>query len=260
MRNDIKASGIVTGLLIIAAGVLLFLFNNGDLDPAYKHIVFSWPSLLVAIGFTCLFSRFKWIFGVVLMLVGGFFLMRKVGTTTGIWMHSQSLWTVLLVAFGVIIVVKAIWGTGHCHRRAEAWHKRCRQEGENFSRRHVRGNWKNRGSETGYIDRNYLFGGAKERIIIKDFKGGEINCAFGGMELDLMDAQLVEGVNILRINILCGGVVIFAPMAWKIEIRQSSMLGNFEDHRPKPPFEIDDKRLLVLEVSVMLGGGEIKTR
>jgi len=194
------------------------------------------------------------------MLVGGFFLLRKIGTTTGIWVHSQTIWTVLLVALGVIIVVKAIWGQGHFRRRAESWRRRCRQEGENFSRRHSHRNWKDRGTESGYIDRNYMFSGSKERITIKDFKGGDIKCMFGGMELDLMEAQLEEGVNILRISILCGGVVIYAPMGWKIELRQSNMLGGFEDRRPNPPFEIDDKRMLVIEVSVMLGGGEIKTR
>ena len=96
MKSDIKISGIVTGLLIIAAGVLLLLFNNGNLDPAYKHVVFSWPSLVMAVGFTCIFSRCKWIFGLVLMLVGGFFLLRKVDAG-GIWAHSQTLWTVLLI-------------------------------------------------------------------------------------------------------------------------------------------------------------------
>ncbi len=269
MKNRIRISSILTGLLIITAGVLLLLFNSGVLDVQYKYIVFSWQSLLIAMGFIFLFSRYKWFMGVLLMLVGGFFLLRKMNIESMSFI-TDNLWTVVLILVGIFVLGKAIWGPRYFRYHAEARRMRFQQQfGECCStsscesgkfRDHSQQPWENRRSNTGYIDRNYIFSGSKEKINTKDFKGGEINCIFGGMELDLMDAQLAEGVNTLNVSTVFGGLVIYAPAEWKIEIHRSNVMGNFVDNRPKPTFEVDDKRLLIIEISSVLGGGEIKSR
>ena len=112
----------------------------------------------------------------------------------------------------------------------------------------------------GYIERNYVFGGAREKLDMNDFRGGEINCVFGGLELDLTDAKLAEGVHYLEINNVFGGMVLYVPVDWKIEIRQTRFFGNFVDSRPKPNFTVDEKCVLLLEVNAVFGGGEIKVK
>ena len=108
-RNRIKVSSIVCGLLFLKAGILLFAFNTGLLPVEYKSVVFSWPMLLVAIGLVWIFSRHKWITGIVLMLIGGFFLIPK--------LHIEDLnfvvnngWAIGLIIGRVLIICRTIWG------------------------------------------------------------------------------------------------------------------------------------------------------
>ena len=83
---------------------------------------------------------------------------------------------------------------------------------------------------------------------------------FGGTELDLSNAKLAEGVNYMEVNLVFGGVVIYVPADWKIEVGQSQFCGRFQDNRPKLEFEVDENRTLILDVNAVFGGGEIKCR
>jgi len=219
-RNRIKISSIVFGLLVVTAGILLLAFNAGILPGNYYPIVFSWPMLLVSIGFVCLFSRPSWFFGIILILFGGFYLQKLLG------------WAIVLIVVGMVVICNAIWGKKHhhgewkkCHHEFHEWHSHVRKSDK---------------YESGYIERNCVFRGNKEKLDIKNFKGGEINSVFGGIELDLSDSQLAEGTHHLELNSVFGGTVIFVPIDWKIEFQQTKVFGHFEDKRPKPDFEIDE--------------------
>ncbi len=262
-QSGIKVSFMVAGLLMIAAGILLYLFNAGILPLGFKSIIFSWPSLMLFGGFACLFSRQKWSMGLILMLLGGFFLLKKLHITN-LWFVTQNGWAILLVVIGIIVLCKAVFGRKHFyhHRSPEECHERFQRREERrrekFSHREY--SRKDRMEGTGYIDRNYVFGGANEKLDIKDFKGGEINCVFGGMELDLTGSQLAEGTHHLELNSVFGGIVIYVPIEWNIEIRQSQVFGHFADSRQKPSFEVNENRTLILEVTSVFGGGEVKCK
>lgn len=256
--KGIKIRSIITGLLVIAAGVLLYLFNTGILPVEYKSVVFSWQSLLVAIGFVQLFSRCKWIFGLILMLIGGFFLLQKLHLESLAFL-TQNAWPIGLVIVGLIIIFHTIWRRSFSQKKSECYEKFHRERKE-WRKSRPNGKSGDRNDQTGYIDRNYVFSGDKEKIDTQNFKGGEINCVFGGMELDLTDAQLADGINTLEINTVFGGLVLYVPVDWHIEIRQSHVFGHFADNRPKPGFEIDEKKTLRLQVSAVFGGGEIKCK
>jgi len=177
-RNRVKMSSIVCGLLIIAAGVLLFAFNAGLLPMAFKHVVFSWPMLLIGLGFAFLFSRDKWVAGVILMFIGSFFILPRlpffrfynIGYFVG-----QNIWAIGLVALGIIVLCKAIFTRSFWYCRTDV---KCHSH-----------DWQYKKEEAGYIERNNVFGGSKEKIDITDFKGGDINSVFGGIELDLSEEQ-----------------------------------------------------------------------
>lgn len=271
MKN-VRFSTLIAGLLIIAAGVLLSLFNYGVLLPEYKKIVFSMPSLLVAIGFICVFARNSRGFGVILMLVGGFFLMKKM-QLSGFDFLYRNIWAIVLVIAGIMVLCKAFCGRHFCCcSRKDFDDSHSRNCSDNHCRhgKHWRKQWKKHWSRNmyheehknsqGYIERNYIFGGAREKLDTNDFRGGDINCVFGGLELDLSDAKLAEGVHYLEINNVFGGMVLYVPVDWKIEIQQTRFFGNFVDSRPKPTFTVDEKRVLLLEVNAVFGGGEIKVK
>jgi predicted membrane protein len=243
-------SSIILGLIFLAAGVLLFAFNSGLLMPELRHVVFSWPMFLVALGFAFLFSRDKWVAGVILLLVGGFFLLPRLNIER-LDFITQNGWAIGLILVGVIVLFRAVFGR-HFLWRTE-WH--CpEKKWDSFG-------WKNHKDESGRIDYNCVFTGGKKNLDTKNFRGGEINNVFGGLELDLTDAQMPEGVHFLEINSVFGGVVLYVPVEWKVEIRQSSQVfGSFVDNRPKPSFEVDEKRTLIIEANAVFGGGEIKCK
>ena len=249
-RNSIKVSSVICGLLFLAAGALLFAFNSGYLLPEYKSVVFSWPMLSVAIGFVFLFSRDKWLAGIILMLVGGFFLLPKLHIER-LEFITQNGWAIALIIVGFIVIYKTIFGK-HFFYRTE-WHCSNKEWHSNDRKQHH--------DKSGHIDYNCVFTGGKKKLDTKNFRGGEINNVFGGMELDLTDAQMAEGVHFLEINSVFGGIVLYLPIEWNVEIRQSSQVfGSFVDNRPKPGFEVDEKRTLIIEANAVFGGGEIKCK
>ena len=253
-RNRVKLSSIICGLLFLAAGVLLFAFNTGLLLPEYKRVVFSLPMLLAAIGFVIIFSRHSWFLGVILILIGGFFLLPKLDIE-GLGFITQNGWAIGLIILGILVICNAIWRRrfNHCHKSWE-WTEKKSYHGHRSS---CCGSYEN---GAGYIDRNCVFGGSKEKLNIKNFRGGDINSVFGGIELDLSEAQLAEGVHHLELNSVFGGIVLYVPVEWNIEVQQTQFFGNFVDNRPKPNFEVDEKRLLIIEANSVFGGGEIKCK
>ena len=256
-RNNIKVSSILCGLLFLAAGVMLFAFNAGFLLPEYKYVVFSWPTLLIAIGFVFLFSRDKWVAGVILVLIGGFFLLPKLNIERLDFITKNG-WAIGLLIVGVFVLYRAIFGKHFLHRHPDGlWVYSSDKKWRHGYRSRSCGTSEN---ESGYIDRNCVFSGGKEKMDIKNFKGGEVNSVFGGIELDLSDAQLAEGVHRLELNSVFGGIVLFVPVEWNIEIQQTQVFGNFVDNRPKPGFEVDEKRILIIEANAVFGGGEIRCR
>ena len=251
-RNSVKFSSIICGLLFLAAGALLFAFNAGVLTPEYKNVVFSWQTLLVAIGFVSLFSRHKWGLGIILMMIGGFFLLPKLDIV-GLDFIARNRWAIALVVIGFFVLCSSIWRRNN-FLKFGVW------TNKELSELQLRQNWDKHKSESGFIDSNCVFSSAKEKWELKNFKGGEINNVFGGVEIDFSDAQLAEGTNHLEINSIFGGVVLYVPIDWNIEIRKTQAFGAFEDNRPKPGFEVDEKRTLIIEANVVFGGGEIKCK
>ena len=256
MRNNrIKLSSIVCGLLIVAAGVLLFAFNAGILEPEYKRIVFSWQMLLIALGFVFLFSRHKWTAGIVLILVGGFFMQRL--NIENINFFIQNGWAIGLIVAGILIICKTIWGKHFFVLNFESSGTEKRRHHHRHKHSH---DWTNHDTVSGRIDYNSVFSGRQVKCDNKIFRGGEINSVFGGIELDLSDAQLAEGTNYLELNSVFGGIVLYVPVEWKIELRQTQVFGSFVDNRPKPGFDVDENRILIIEANSVFGGGEIKCK
>jgi predicted membrane protein len=253
-HHGLKIASVVTGLLVITAGVLLFLFNAGVLDSAYRPVIFSWQMLLIAIGFNGLFSHRSWFFSIALMMVGGFFLLQNLDVP-GMVFVNQNLWTILLIFAGLLILSRAIFGKNRFYCRSKRFRRRMEEKDWCDSN-----NWGKHKGEAGYLDLNYVFSGANEKLSMEVFRGGEINCVFGGLELDFYDCQLAEGISSLEINTVFGGAVLYIPKEWNVEIRANQVFGNFADNRPKPDFEIDKTRLLIINASSVFGGGEIKCK
>ena len=248
MSNIKIKSGLISfALLVIAAGALLFCSHMGLFPPVVKSIIFSWQMLLIAIGIVALANPHPSHSGVILVIVGAVFLLPKIPVPCLYMFQTNGCalcWALLLILLGIYVLCMAIFGKGrHC----------C------SSRQHKPHIHFPRGG-SGYIDRNYVFGGGEEFIDMTDFKGGEINCVFGGAEIDLSRAQLAEGTHTLSINAVFGGITLFVPPHWKVELHPTSVCGAFEDKRIRSHFDVEENKTLIIAVSTVFGGGEIRTR
>ena len=80
-------------------------------------------------------------------------------------------------------------------------------------------NWENRDSQSlsdNAFETVTIFGGDKKLIISKDFKGGESVCAFGGVEINLTQAD-INGNATIEVVQLFGGTKIIVPPHWKVQ-------------------------------------------
>ena len=91
------------------------------------------------------------------------------------------------------------------------------------------------------------------------FRGGHINCIFGGSEVDLTQATLADGVSELEVNTIFGGVTLIVPADWRVQLKMTSIMGGFSDKRSYIKENTDPSRILIIKGSTIFGGGEIKS-
>ena len=83
------------------------------------------------------------------------------------------------------------------------------------------------------------------------FTGGSALAWFGGIELDLREAQLAPGAR-LSVNTLFGGIDIKTPAGWRIESSLRAVMGGVDARVPDPPDA--DAPVLTLEGTAVFGG------
>ena len=227
------------GIIVIIAGILLLIEKTGFLSFEIQHILLSWPMLLIAIGTVSFSSSESRTPGTILMLIGGIFLLSRIFELSFNVMHLG--WPLILIVIGVLILVKRSPGN--------LWHRRF--QGINDTNKNNLGD--------GYIHEENIFSGGKQRVMHQVFRGGHINCIFGGSEVDLTQATLADGVNELEVNTIFGGVTLIVPSDWRIQLKMTSIMGGFADKRSYIKENPDTSRVLIIKGSTIFGGGELKS-
>jgi predicted membrane protein len=260
MENEVKNSfrsgytkGMGFGLVLLLIGVLFLGYNFGIISYNVKEVIFSWPMLLILIGVSNLFRRHL-ISGVVLILVGGFFLIpRVVPGLDGQFIHLY--WPLLLIGAAIVILLQRIvnprWGFESWGRD---WHKYDHHH--HHSHHYDHSKWAGNTSTDGF-SKNSIFASGDHIVLDPEFKGGELNAVFGGITLDLRRTNLPEGETRLDVNAVFGGITIFLPSDWYVETNLDAVFGGFQDNRlPKEP--LDTSRKLIITGSCVFGGGELR--
>ena len=191
----------IIGVILVLAGLFLVMRNTGFFPDFIDHVIFSWPMLLVVIGLVMTLGAAEKTSGVIVMAVGGFFLIPMIFRET---FHAYNMfWPSIFIIIGITFI---------------------------FTKR--RG-W-NAVSTTGltgddYIDIVNVFSGGERQIVSENFRGGRISAVFGGMELDLTKAKLAPGRNELEIACVFGGATFIVPDDWNILISVTPVLGGITD-------------------------------
>ena len=226
----------IFGVIILLAGMALLGLNTGFVPFYFKHILFSWQMILIAIGIIFLLTHDNKTPGLIMLAIGTFFILPRVFVFP--FNFYGMLWPIILIIVGLIILIR------RGHRPSF----------------HIPGQkTETPVPEAGYIHEESVFTGTRHKFFYQTFRGGYINCVFGSVDLDLSQATLAEGTTELELNIVFGGVNLVVPSDWKLLVRTNSVIGNFTDKRMVIKESADPSKLLIIKGSIVFGGGEIKS-
>jgi len=230
---------ILLGIFFIFIGGAILGNRTGLMPDWIFDIIISWQMLLVAIGLISVTSKKSIIPGVILIIVGGTFLLPKIFNMA---FEISHLWLpALLIAIGFIVIFKTFSKTPHQNKGFKF--------NEDFST-----------FSNDYIKENYIFGGGNMHVNSTNFKGGKISAIFGGGKFDFREAILsTEGKNILEVDLIFGGIEILVPHDWNVIIEVNSVFGGFNFKKNGiSNANIDFTKELIIKGSAVFGGGEIK--
>jgi len=212
---------------------------GADLPPW----LFTWQMALITFGvFVGAKHRFRDWGWLVPVAIGSVFLADKFIEDISI---EQFFWPIIIIFIGLVMIFKPK------RSRDGVWRRWNEKHQEQFSAMN------SQNTEEDFINAVTIFGGAKKVIISKDFKGGETTTFFGGVEINLTQAD-INGRAELELTQVFGGTKLVVPSNWKIQTEELvSVFGGLDDKR-KNITTPDPDKTLVLKGTCIFGGIDIK--
>ncbi|MBN1652121.1 MAG: hypothetical protein JW857_12380 [Bacteroidales bacterium] len=254
-RHKMNSNGrVVTGIVILVVG-LLFLFRNMNiLPPGLGYYIFSWKTLLIAIGaLNLLFSNNRTA-GFILITVGVVFWIPDIFVLP--FHTSRLIWPLAIIAVGLFMLFKRSDGASG----QRFWEQKFRNSDDADARADHGGQAEF--MEEDYIDNVAIFGGGERVVTSQNFKGGRLTAIFGGSEIRMNNAKLAPGNQVLDVFFMFGGSGIVVPADWTLNVDVVSIFGGFSDKRYVSKSEENTpkgKSTLTIKGFVLFGGGEIKS-
>jgi len=238
-REERQRNRMFFGIGMALVGLLLLL-RSMDLIPRFS-IAFSWPVILIVIGIFIGIKRHGrsnawWI----LILIGAinltpqFMIMGK--------SSAQFVWPAMVIVAGLAIAFRP--------RRTD----KC-----------LPGQRRGRYMDTTVNNATNLsidvtFGGKKEVVTSKDFKGGVISVTFAGCEVNLTHADFNEPSIVLDCHISFGGLELILPSHWDVQNEVDPSFGSVEDLRTMQTATTSESRkLLIIRGNCSFGSIELKS-
>ncbi len=243
-RPKSKLRSFIFGFFLLTAGTLLILGNAGIIDNNLFDYIFSWQALLIVFGIITLSGgvREHWFGSMIMITIGSLFLLDEIYEfRTGV---ANMIWPAILIIIGVGVIVKIF-----IPKSVTTGSRSDYKDSDNY---------KEEVNNDNYINVSRVFSGANVFVKSDNFKGGNASFVFGGGEIDLRGAKLAEGINILKIECVFGGVKIILPENWDVSLETSGVFGGFSDERRRVQIEnLDRTRKLIIKGEAVFGGGEI---
>jgi predicted membrane protein len=229
--------GVISGGILATVGLLILLDNMGI--HAVSNIYRFWPVILIFIGVWNLFCASSRVFGIVLIILGVLFQLDTLGVAHFSW---GELWPLAIIGAGLVVM----WSSFQARKVSKVVGA-------------LGGHPQSDPRTT--LNEVAIFGGIERRITSQDFQGGYVQAVFGGVELDLREANMQQDEVKLEINAVFGGVELRVPDTWQVVSRGQAFFGGFADntrnYRSENPAN-PGKKSLLLTGSAVFGGVEIK--
>ena len=216
---------VITGIIITALGVSALL-GALNIFPFWETFGSWWPTLVILGGIFVLIGDFRrnYIWGIVLLIIGGLLLLKTQGLLD--FSFFSLIVPIIIIAAGLSVLL------------------------------HTKNRSKIDTSSNNADDIAVIFSGSETKNKSKNYEGGKVTAIFGGAVLDLRDAKL-SGQATLDVFALCGGIELRVPRDWKVVSKIAPIAGGVEN---KSEGSDDHKGpVLVLTGTVTFGGVDIKT-
>jgi len=220
-------SGAIVGLMLIVGGSLLFLDNLAilpfDVTDAF------WPLVLIVFGAAVLIrtqSIAVKVWAITGMVAGALLML---GNYHLIHANADILWPLILIATGIVMLIYRLRFREFANKVNLGLHVGSNSKGNVTDNK---------------LQETAIFSAIKRRVEAANFEGGELNCIFGSIELDLRrDGFVATGrVVVVEANAIFGGIEIRIPETWKLSLQGTAVFGSYEDKtippRPEPGVDI----------------------
>lgn len=188
----------VIGVAIIILGVILVLRNLG-VELGF-NILSLWPVILILIGAGHLNQPLETrqsMGGWILIILGIIFLLNSLDILDIAWRH---IWPFILILIGLAILRHALWGSARS------------------------------ASDKDFINLSFVLGGGNFKFNSSNLKGGKLTAFMGGGKVDLREADMKSDEMILDTFALWGGIELFVPHHWQVNMRGTPILGGMDNN------------------------------
>jgi len=234
MRNN--DSKITLGIVLILVGLFAFSGNLFGFPFHFTHYIFSMPGIMMIVGIIILLNHKDSTLGVIFVAIGGFWFLSRY-SDFNVKHYFYEYWPILLIAFGIFIIFD--------RRKSNSVNIGTNDFNE---------------TDLDYIDDVSIFGGGNISVNSQNFKGGKVTVILGGKNLDLHQANLAEGTNILETTAIFGGIEVILPRDWKVVVNVTSIFGGVDDKRVINVNQVyESNKVLVIKGAAIFGGCELKT-
>ncbi|MFA6860591.1 MAG: DUF5668 domain-containing protein [Clostridia bacterium] len=186
-----NCQSIIWGLGFIIAGIFLFLDFTNIINVNFFD--YFWPAVLIFIGITSLVNSRRNIFSYLLIVVGIFLIVKNI---VGFSFNFLYLIPIALVVVGISFFISMIT---------------TKPLKVNPSGNAI-----------------VVFGGRSDKSFTDDFKGMNINCVFGGYEIDLREHKFVSDMT-FNVFTAFGGTDIFVPKNVNIRVNPTAIFGGIDN-------------------------------
>jgi hypothetical protein len=219
--RDNPWSRLVTGLVILAAGVIFWLDQIDRIDA--QDYLEWWPLALIAIGLANLAGR-AWAGGLVWILLGLFFMLPMMGyDRPSVWLLIGA-WPLLISVAGVTLIIQAL-----------------------------RPRPPNPSGGPGFRAVAVMAGNV--RRIVMPTTGGEAVAVMGGCEIEISPEALVGNEMVIDVLTFWGGITIRIPYGWRLVNQVAPILGGLEDKTAGAP---ESAPRVVVRGSAIMAGVEVR--
>lgn len=221
-----------SGGVIVFIGVVMLLDHMGVINAS--GLWRFWPMIMILAGILKSLNECSRMWGILLIIAGVFLQLGEFHVVRVTW---DVIWPMAIIAVGVML----IWSTVQA-RKAGLGGKAEFPTGP------------------GALNEMAVFSGIEKRITGKNFSGGRMVAIFGGIEIDLWQAEMEGDEAVLQIDAIFGGVEIRVPDTWMVASHGQGVFGGYNDStRLRPATDPSQpKKTLILRGAAIFGGVEIR--